>query len=432
MTTLLIANGHLIDPKNGIDAPMDLLIREGKVIEVSKNIPASSADKILDAQGKYIFPGLIDLQVHLREPGREDRETIETGLRAAINGGITSVVSMPNLNPVADNQAVIAYQLKRAKELQLANLYPTAAISKGQKGKELSEMRETKLAGALAVTDDGVDVQSPGILQKGMEWAKTFDLLLMSHCEEESLHDDGVMHEGKISTEMGLSGISAEVEDLAVLKNVLLAQKTGCRFHALHCSTARGLDFLRQTKKDTLTISAETCPQYFALTDEICKNYNTMGKMYPPIRSKEHQKAVIAALKDGTIDAISTDHAPHLLSEKMNSFDDAVYGSVGLETSLALSYTHLVQAGHLTLSELVEKMSVNPARILGIDRGDLSIGSIADITLFDAKSSWTIDSKNFESKGRNCVFEGMTVIGKATDVLVAGILKKQKGKVLSS
>ncbi len=422
MTSILIQNGRLIDPKNGIDEITDILIEQKKVKAIGKNL--KKADAAIDATGKIICPGLVDLQVHLREPGREDRETIETGLKAALAGGITSVVSMPNLNPVADNQTVIEFQLRKGELLQLANIFPAGATTVGQKGKYLSEMRELKLAGAVAVTDDGVDIQNAGVLEKAMEWAKTFNLPVFSHCEEVSLHNgEGLMHEGQWSTRLGLPGVSAQVEDYGVFRSILLAEKTGVQFHALHCSTKKGLEIIAQAKQGNSKITCETCPQYFALTDEICKNYNTDAKMYPPIRSIEHQQAVIKRLKDGTIDCISTDHAPHIPPDKCKPFAEAAHGSVGLETSLALGITHLVEPNHLTFSQLIEKMSTNPAKVIHIDRGHLSLGATADITIFDPKEEWIVDPKQFQSKGRNCVFKGMKLTGKVTHVFVAGVQK---------
>jgi dihydroorotase len=430
MHTILIKNGRLIDPINKIDEITDVFVQNGRVEKIGKEI-STSAEKTIDASGKIVCPGLIDLQVHFREPGREDRETIETGLRAAIKGGITSVVTMPNLNPVADNQAVIGFQIKRAKEVGLGNIFPSGAITRGQEGKRISEMREMKLAGAVAVTDDGVDVQSAGLLEKAMEWAKTFDLLLMSHCEEESLREEGVLHEGEWSTRLGLPGISEEVEDYGVFRNILLAQKTGVRFHALHCSSKRGLDIIAQAKKEGFfNISCETCPQYFALTDEVCNHYNTFAKMYPPIRSEDHRQAVIRRLQDGTIDVISTDHAPHLMCDKFLPFLEAPPGSVGVETSLAVGITHLVKPKHLSYSQLIEKMSVNPSRIIGIDRGNLSLGAIADITIFDPEKEWMVDPEQFESKGKNSIFAGMKLKGKTTDVIVDGKVKMENELIL--
>jgi dihydroorotase len=427
MSSLVIKNGRLIDPQNNIDELADILIEDGKVKQIGKNL---TADTEIDATDKIVCPGLIDLQVHLREPGREDKETIETGLQAAIAGGVTSVVTMPNLNPIADNQAPIEFQLRKAEKLGLANLFPAGATTVGQNGKRISEMREMKLAGAVAITDDGVDVQNAGLLEKAMEWAKTFDLPILSHCEEASLHHDGVMHEGEWSTKMALPGVSAETEDYGIFRSLLLAKKTGVQFHALHCSTADGLAMIAEAKKDHRQITCETCPQYFALTDEICQNYNTHAKMYPPIRSEVHRKAVIERLKDDTIDCISTDHAPHLLVEKMQPFTAAAYGSVGLETSLAVSYTYLVKPGHISLSKLIEKMSTNPAKVIRVDRGHLSNGAVADVTIFDPELEWEVNPMQFYSKGKNSVFGGMKVFGKATDVIVGGEIKYSNGKLI--
>lgn len=430
MSTILIKNGRVIDPKNNVDEVADILITNGKIEKIGKNISDVKAE-VIDAKEKIVCPGLIDLQVHFREPGREDRETIETGMRAAIKGGVTSVVTMPNLNPIADNQAVIEFQIKRAKEVGLGNIFPSGAITRAQEGGCISEMREMKLAGAVAVTDDGVDVQSAGLLKKGMEWAKTFDLLLMSHCEEESLREEGVMHEGEWSTKLGLAGISAEVEDYGVFRNILLAEKTGVRFHALHCSSKRGLDIIARSKAGGNTnISCETCPQYFALTDEVCNHYNTFAKMYPPIRSEDHRQAVIERLKDGTIDVISTDHAPHLMCDKALPFAEAPPGSVGVETSLAVGITYLIKPGHLSYSQLIEKMSVNPSRIIRANRGDLSVGAIADITIIDPEKKWSVDPDQFESKGKNSIFSGMKLTGKTTDVIVSGEIKMKNEMIV--
>ncbi len=418
---ILIAGGRVVDPASKRDGIFDMLIQDGKIKQIGK-IKAEANMTVIDAKNKVVCPGLIDLQVHLREPGREDTETIETGLKAAIAGGVTSVVSMPNLNPVADNQAIIEFQIKRAKELGLANLYPTAATTVEQKGERLTEVREVKLAGAVAITDDGADVQSAGLLEKAMKWAKTFDMPVFSHCEEESLHNHGLMHEGEWSTRLGLPGVSAEVEDYGVFRSLLLAERSGAKFHALHCSTAKGLAMIAAAKKRNKNVTSETCPQYFALTDAVCAGYNTMAKMYPPIRSEEHREAVIKHLKDGTIDCISTDHAPHLLSEKLKPFAEAAFGSVGIETSLALGLTHLVNTKHLTLSQLIEKMTINPAKVIGVECGTLKIGAVADVTIFDPKQSWIIDPDEFYSKGKNCVFSGMKVQGRVTDVVVGGRL----------
>ncbi len=422
MQNIILKGGHIIDPANNIDKIIDIYIVEGKIetIGVSGKDFSEEGAEIKNISGKHVFPGFIDLQVHLREPGREDKETIETGLTSAIYGGITSVVSMPNTIPVTDSQSMVEFQIGRAKKIGMANLFPAGAISKGQKGHEISEMWEMKNSGIVAVTDDGVDVQNEALLQKAMEYAKTHNLVLMSHCENEHLTGGGVMHEGKISTKLALPGVSTQAEDLGVIKNLLLAEKTGCQLHLLHNSTKNSVKYIKDARERGVNVTAETCPQYFSLTDEVCDNYNTLGKMYPPIRSQEHQDAIIQGLKDDVITIISTDHAPHLWFEKEQPFTEAVMGSVGLETSFALGYTNLVKKGHLSLSQLVGKMTINPSNVININRGTLSEGAIADIAVFDLKKEWTVDVKEMKTKGKNCVFEGMNLFGKPEMVFVSG------------
>ncbi len=420
MTSFVLTGGHVVDPKNGIDKKCDVVVENGVIVDIAENISEYSEFKRIDVSGKHIFPGLIDLQVHLREPGREDKETIQTGLQSALCGGITSVVSMPNTHPVTDSQSVVEFQLSRAKQLNLANLYPAGAITKGQKGKEIAEMWEMKNSGIVAITDDGVDVQDEGLLEKAMYYAKTHDLVLMSHCQNEALSGGGVLHEGDISTKLALPGISAQAEDLAVYKNLLLAEKTGCKLHLLHNSTKGSVALIEEFKKRGVNVSAETCPQYITLTDTICDNYNTQGKMYPPIRSQEHQDALIDGLKKNIISVISTDHAPHLWFEKEKPFIESAWGSVGVECSFALCYTRLVKTGELSLSDLLAKMTFQPAEVISIPRGDLSIGSVADIAVFDLEKEWEIKVSEMQTKGGNCVFEGMKVFGKPTHVFVAG------------
>lgn len=427
MNSILLKNGHVVSPADGFDAIMDIRIEDGKITEIYAGLPENTSE-IIDCAGKYVFPGLIDLQVHLREPGREDKETLETGMKSALCGGITSVVSMPNTTPTTDSQSTVEFQISRAKALNLANLYPAGAITKGQKGKELSEMWEMKNSGIVAVTDDGVDVQDEGILEKAMEYAKTHNLPLMSHCENEALSDGGVMHEGKVSTRLGLPGISTAAEEMGVYKNLLLAQKTGVQLHLLHNSTKGAVELIEMFQKKGVNVTAETCPQYIALTDEVCDGYNTNGKMYPPIRSKEHQEALIEGLQKNIISIISTDHAPHLWFEKAIPFKEANMGSVGVECSFAVCYTHLVKTGKLSLSSLLEKMTINPAKVIHIERGTLSVGAIADIAVFDLDKQWTVKVKEMQTKGGNCVFEGMEVFGKPTHVFVAG--DEKLGKIL--
>lgn len=430
MSTLLIKNGHVVDPKNSIDAVMDVFVADGVIVKVGKDI-ADAADETIDATGLTVTPGLIDLQVHFREPGREDRETILTGSRAALKGGVTTAVAMPNVAPEADNQSVIEFVVKRAREVGLINIFPTGATTKGQDGNRLAEMWELKNSGAVAVTDDGYDVQDPGLLRRAMEYAKTHDMLIMSHCESDALTDGGVMHEGWVSTQLGLPGTPAVSEDLAVEKNIALAKLTGARLHLLHNSTKGAADAIRRAKKEGYTnITAEVSVQHFALADEECMGYNTDAKMYPPLRSSDHVEAIVAAIKEGVFDALTTDHAPHIEPDKLLPFQDAAMGSVGLETSFAAMYTYLVEPGHISLSEGIALMTYKPAGIIRTDRGTLSAGAPADIALFDMNKEWTVDPSTFESKGKNCVFKGKTLKGKAVHAIVGGVVKMKDEEIL--
>ncbi len=432
MTTLLIKNGHVIDPANGIDDVHDILVADGKIQKVEAGLN-DTADEVIDASGLTVTPGLIDMQVHFREPGREDRETLETGSWAALAGGVTSAVAMPNLKPVADNQTVIEFIIKRSNELDLINIYPTGSITTGQEGATLSEINELKTSGAIAITDDGVDVQDEGILRRAFEYSKTCDILLMSHCETNTLTEDGVMHEGWVSTQLGLAGTPAASEDLAVQKNILLAEMCGGRLHLLHNSTSGAVDAIRRAKQaGKATITAEVSVQHFALTDEECKGYNTNAKMYPPLRSQDHVDAIIAAIKDDTIDAFTTDHAPHIEPDKLQPFDKAAFGSTGLQTSFAVMNTYLVKPGHISLSKGISKMSAEPAKILGIDKGTLSVGADADIAIFDINKDWVPSNENRLSKGKNCIFNGKTLTGQAQYTIVGGRVKFKQGQIVAS
>ncbi|MCB1537380.1 MAG: dihydroorotase [Rhodospirillales bacterium] len=429
---LLIRGGHVVDPANGLDGPADILVRDGKIAGVGKNLK-SGAGTVIDAKGLTVTPGLIDLQVHMREPGREDRETIETASRAALAGGVTSVVAMPNTTPVADNQTVIEFVLKRAREVDLVNVYPTGAITRGQQGSMLAEINELKKSGAVAVTDDGVDVQDENILRRALEYTKTCDILLMSHCETESLTAGGVMHEGWVSTQLGLPGTSAASEDLAVVKNILLANLCGARLHLLHNSSEGAIAAIRATKKsERRNVTAEVSVQHFALSDEECLGYNTNAKMYPPLRSAEHIAAVIAGIKDDTVDAFTTDHAPHIEPDKLEPFVHAAFGSTGLETSFAVMHSYLVRAGHISLAKGISKMTVEPAKILRIEKGTLSVGADADIAIFDTKKSWVVDARESFSKGKNCVFDGKKLTGKAEYTIVGGRVKFAGGSIVGN
>lgn len=430
MGSLLIQNGHVVDPKNSVDEQFDVLIVDGVIAKVTKTI-TDQADETIDATGLIVTPGLIDLQVHFREPGREDRETIETGSRAALKGGVTTAVAMPNSNPAADNQSVIEFVLKRAKEVGLINILPTGATTKGQSGATLAELWELKQSGAVAVTDDGFDVQDEGLLRRAMEYARTHDMLVMSHCETNTLTDGGVMHEGWVSTQLGLPGTPAVSEDMAVAKNIMLAELTGARLHLLHNSSAGAVAAIAAAKaRGTSNVTAEVSVQHFALTDEECMGYNTDAKMYPPLRSQEHLDAIIAAIKAGTIDALTTDHAPHIEPDKLLPFEHAAMGSVGLETSFSVMYTYLVKPGHISLAEGIALMTHKPAEIVRFARGHLTPGAVADLTLFDLNETWTVDPTQFESKGKNCVFKNKELTGKAKTVILGGEVKMIDGEIV--
>ena len=431
MSTLLIHGGHVIDPKNGLDEVADILVRDGKVAKVGKGIK-EKADKDIDAKGLTVTPGLIDMHVHFREPGREDKETLETGSKAALAGGITSVVTMPNLSPVADNQTVIEFILKRVRELDLINIYPAGSITKGEAGSVLAEINELKNSGAILITDDGFDIQHEGLLKRAMEYAKTCGIMVMSHCETKDLTEDGVMHEGWVSTQLGLSGASALAEDMGVYKNILIAEETGARFHLTHNSSAGGIRAIREAKKrGAKNITADSSVQHFSLTDEECIGYNTNAKMYPPLRSQEHLDAVVAGIKDDTIDALTTDHAPHIEPEKLKSFQDAAFGTTGIETSFAAMHTYLVKPGHVGLSKGIEKMTIGPARVLGLDKGHLSVDADADIAIFDLGEEWVVNEKKFFSKAKNSAFIGKKLTGKAVCTIVGGKVKYDRGTIVA-
>ncbi len=427
MTSLLIKNGHVVDPANKFDGEADVLVENGKIKEVGKGVKAK-ADKTIDAKGLVVSPGLIDMHVHLREPGREDKETIATASRAAAAGGFTTIVGMPNSTPDADNQTVVEFVLSRAKTDAVVNVLPVGAITKKRQGKELAEIGELKKTGAVAVSDDGSDIQDANVMRKALEYCKMWNMPVLSHSEDKMLSAKGVMHEGLVSTELGLAGKPAAAEEVMVAREIILAKLAGSPIHFCHISTEGSVDLIRLAKKQGAMVSCETCPHYFTLTDEAVRGYNANAKVNPPLRSKEHLKAVLAGLKDGTIDVIASDHAPHLLVEKFWEFDLCENGVIGLETALPLVLTKLVGEKVVSLSEAIAKMSCNPARILGIEKGSLAKGSDADITIIDVTAEHTIGPEKFESKARNTPFAGMKVKGKAVYTIVAGTVVMEKGK----
>ncbi len=417
--SLLIQNGWVVDPKNNIDGKMDILIENGVIKEVAPSIDAT-ADQVINAEGKTVAPGLVDLHVHFREPGLEYKEDIETGSRAAAKGGVTTVVCMPNTSPVIDNKAQVRYVMERGKEVGLVNVLTSGCITKGQNGTELAEIGSMKDAGAVAVTDDGKPVGSSVVMRKALEYAKMFDIPVFSHSEDLSLVDGGSMNEGYTATVLGIPGIPKAAESVAVSRDVLIAEEVDGRLHVCHVSTKNAIEAIRAAKARGVKVTAETAPHYFSLTEKACEGYNTNAKMNPPLRDDEDVKAVIEALADGTLDAIATDHAPHHRDEKDLEFDQASNGIVGLETSLGLGVTYLVKTGKLTLSQLIEKMSTIPAEIIKIDRGTLGVGKVADLVIFDPEQSYCVDVKNFASKGKNSPYDGFELYGKIAWTVTGG------------
>jgi dihydroorotase len=417
---MLIKGALVVDPAQDLEAPKDVLIEPGKIaaLEPPGTIPGEGR-RVIEAQGLVLTPGLIDMHVHLREPGEEYKETIETGARAAVRGGFSAVACMPNTKPVNDTASVTRFILEQAAAAHLARVYPVAAISMGSLGENLSEYGEQKEAGAVAVSDDGWPVMHAMLMRRALEYARTFDLGVISHSEDLELRGEGVMHEGRISLELGLKGISAAVEEIMIFRDLTLAGLTGGRLHIAHVSTAGAVELIRRAKAAGLKVTAETAPHYFSLTDEAVYGYDTNAKVNPPLRTAADQAAIKEGLRDGTLDAIASDHAPHSTMEKDLEFQAAAFGLIGLETSLGLSLK-LVHDGVLTLSQLVTKMSLNPARILGVPGGTLAVGASADLTLIDLHRDWTVDVTTFASKSRNCPYNGWKLQGKAVMTMVGG------------
>lgn len=422
---LLIKNGHVIDPQNGIDAVRDIYVEDGVIEAVGDRIERE-ADTVIDAAGKIVAPGLVDLHVHFREPGYEYKEDIASGSRAAAKGGVTTVVCMPNTLPVIDNKPMVQYVINRGKEVGLCNVLTVGCISKGQKGKELAEIGELKDAGAVGLSDDGRPVTSSSLMRKALEYAKMFDMPILSHSEDLDLVDGGSMNEGFMSTYLGLRGIPKAAESVAVTRDILIAEEVGGSLHLCHVSTRNAIAAVRAAKARGVKVTAETAPHYFSLTDRACDGFNTNAKMNPPLRDEDDVLAVIEGLADGTLDAIATDHAPHHRDEKELEFDKASNGIVGLETSLALGVTHLVKTGKLSMSQLIQKMSSNPAKIIGIDRGTLGVGKAADIVIFDVDTEFSVDMNRFASKGKNSPYHGAKLFGQVETTVCGGKIVYQR------
>lgn len=420
MNAILIKCGTAILPEGAV--PCDLLLKDGKIARIGSALSASDA-QVIDARGLHVFPGLIDMHVHLREPGYEYKEDIASGSAAAVHGGFTQVCCMPNTDPVCDNAAVVSYIVNRGREVGLCKVHPVGAMTVGEKGERLSEMGKMKDAGAVAFSDDGRPVADSRILRLAMEYASGFGMLTLSHCEDKNLVDGGVVNEGYNSTLAGLKGIPRAAEEIDVARVILLAETLGLRAHVCHVSTRGAVQLLREAKRRGVRVTAETCPHYFTLTDDAVTGFDANTKVNPPLREAADVVAIKEGLADGTLDCIVTDHAPHHADEKNVEYNLAAFGISGIETSFALSYTALVRGGVLTLEQLAEKMSTAPARILGLEGGVLREGAAADIMLADLAAAWRIDPKQFVSKGKNTPFAGTQVYGEVKYTIVDGVIK---------
>lgn len=416
---LLIRNGHVIDAKTGLNEVSDILVEDGLIAGIGIGIDSTGCE-IIEAGGMYVIPGLVDAHCHLRDPGYEYKEDIESGTRSAAKGGFTSIACMPNTNPVLDNEALIKYVINKAKADGLVNVYPIGAVSKGLKGEELSEIGELKFAGAVALSDDGKPVNNSSLMKKALQYASMFDITIISHCEDLDLVDEGLMNEGYYSSVLGLKGNPAPAEEVMIARDLILAEYTKATIHIAHVSTELGVDLIRNAKRRGVNVTAETCPHYFSLTDQACEGFNTNAKVNPPLRTQKDVEAIIEGLKDGTIDIISTDHAPHHKDEKNVEFKQAANGLVGFETAFPLAITYLVKPGHLTLEQLVKKMCLNPSNMLGLNKGALELGSSADIMIFDINEQYTVDINKFESKSKNSPFGGFKLFGQPQYTIVGG------------
>lgn len=429
---LLLRGGRVVDPAVGLNGVMDVLVKGGRIEAVGTDLEASSGTTVVECAEKVVVPGLVDLHVHLREPGREDEETIASGTRAAAHGGFTAIVSMPNTSPITDEGAAVRFIVDRAAEQGVVRVLPAGACTVGEKGESLAEIGDMIAEGAVAVTDDGRGIQDAGMMRRVMDYTKAFDVPVMSHCEDEALVGGGVVNEGVVSTRLGLSGWPAAAEEVQAARDIRLAKLTGCRLHLQHVSTQGTVELVREAKAAGVSVTAEATPHHLFLDEDALDiTYDTSLKMNPPLRSAEDREALVGGLLDGTVDCIATDHAPHAPHEKALEFEVAPFGTTGLETALPLVLTNLVAPGHLSWSDLVERMAHGPRRVLGIDAVNIAEGGVADLTIIDPECKVEVSKDFFLSKSANSAFLGATLLGKATEVVVAGKLVLRNGKVVA-
>jgi dihydroorotase len=426
--TIQINGGRVIDPSQDLDRVTDVCLGRGRVLAIGEGY--EEADVVIDARGMIVCPGLIDVHVHLREPGNEEDETIATGARAALAGGCTSVACMPNTRPAIDSQGMADFVVLQAQRARFANVYPVGAVSKGRNGEELAELGQLVAGGAVAFTDDGAPVASASLMRRALQYSKMFNRCIMQHCQVLELTVGAVMNEGFESMKLGLGGMPAAAEDIMVARDIRLAEITGGRLHIQHISTERAVELVREGKRRGVDVTAEACPHHFTLTDERLRTFDSNYKMNPPLRTQTDVDAVIGGLRDGTIDLLATDHAPHAREKKMRELDQAPFGIVGLETLIPITVLGLIEPGHLTWPEAIRKLTVEPARLLGIPKGTLRPGADADVTIIDPSTPWTIDPSAFYSKSRNTPYGGWNVRGRAHTVIVSGEVRHTLGGIV--
>ncbi len=427
MRPVVVRGGRVVDPSRGHDAPADVVLEGGRIAAVGQGLGTPDGAEVLDATGCVVAPGFVDLHVHLREPGREDAETVATGARAAVAGGFTSICAMPNTDPVCDNQAAVGFVLAQARRAGTARVYPIGAVSLGQRGEQMTEFGELVAAGAVAVSDDGRPVATAHLMRTALEYARSFGIPVIDHCEDRSLTSGATMHEGLTSSRLGLKGWPRAAEDVIVARDIALAEFTGGHVHLAHMSTAGAVAMIREAKTRGANVTAEVTPHHLVLTDVCCEGYDTNAKMNPPLREDADREALKQGLKDGTIDCIATDHAPHPYDAKEAAFDDAPFGVVGLETALGICLAELVEPGLLTLGELIRRLATRPAELAHLDAGTLRPGAPADVVVFDPSAPWTVEPAAFFSRSRNTPFAGRDLRGLVRWTLVGGAVVHRQG-----